>query len=655
VNSLAAGHSTTSNKRAIGALVPLLLIGILLLATGLRFYKLDAQSFWNDEGNSARLSERSLPLILEGTASDIHPPLYYLILRGWRELVGDSEFGLRSFSAFAGILTVAATIAIGRRIFNSSVPIARATQGILIVALLAALNPTLVYYSQETRMYALLALLATLSTLALLGWLEASRRWPWASAYILLSTAGLYTHYFYPALFLFQGLIVLLWFFRKHITLVFSPYQLIADAHWARIPLIWLLMVAASALLYAPWIPIFFRQVGGRSAERAPIADFLWDSLRWMLFGVTVDEDDLVWVTAAAILLLLLAIVAAGRRVLIPFLGVTVLVISMYIAGATNPAFFKFLLTAVPFLIIWLGSAIGGVHRGYSDRSSLFPIAAIVLTIPILFGSIVSLSNLYNDPTFGRDDYRGIAAIIAADDHPSTGVILNAPNQWEVFTYYHREGAPVYPLPKGQPEPGILVPQLEEISNRHKRLYALYWGDDQQDPQHVVENWLDSNTFKASEQWIGDVRLVVYAFYPDHDREHKELNASFNEGIRLQSYALPQVTLKSGDVLPVTLYWTADELVQDRYKVFLHLVGQNGELMAQRDSEPVGGMFPTDTWQPGEIIADNQGVLLPQTLLPGDYTLLVGLYPLGEPQNRLEIDYNGSISDTLDLGMIAVD
>ena len=75
-------------------LAPLLLI--LLLATGLRFHRLAAQSFWNDEGNSARLSERSPRLIVEGTAGDIHPPLYYLLLRGWRALAGDSEFGLRA-------------------------------------------------------------------------------------------------------------------------------------------------------------------------------------------------------------------------------------------------------------------------------------------------------------------------------------------------------------------------------------------------------------------------------------------------------------------------------------------------------------------------------------------------------------------------------
>ncbi len=95
-----------------------LLLAVLLLAFGLRFHKLEAQSFWNDEGNSARLSERAIPLIIEGTASDIHPPFYYLILRGWRELVGETEFGLRSFSAFVGVGTVAVTLALGKELIT---------------------------------------------------------------------------------------------------------------------------------------------------------------------------------------------------------------------------------------------------------------------------------------------------------------------------------------------------------------------------------------------------------------------------------------------------------------------------------------------------------------------------------------------------------
>ncbi len=155
---------------------------ILLLATFLRFHNLDAQSLWNDEGNSARLSERSIQLILEGTASDIHPPFYYLLLRGWRELVGDSEFGLRSLSAFAGLVVVAGTMALGKVSFL----LQEATKAqrdkrfvltaVLLSTLITAVSPPLIYYSQEARMYALLALEATLSTLFLLWWWETIRQ-----------------------------------------------------------------------------------------------------------------------------------------------------------------------------------------------------------------------------------------------------------------------------------------------------------------------------------------------------------------------------------------------------------------------------------------------------------------------------------------------
>ncbi|MBN1486214.1 MAG: glycosyltransferase family 39 protein, partial [Anaerolineae bacterium] len=128
----------------------LLWIGILLLSMVLRFHLLDNQSFWNDEGNTARLVERTLPLIIKGAAGDIHPPGYYLLLYGWRTFTGDSEFALRGFSAFCGILTVVFATAIGQY--------AGGTYTALGAALVTALHPLSVYYSQEARMYGLLGL-----------------------------------------------------------------------------------------------------------------------------------------------------------------------------------------------------------------------------------------------------------------------------------------------------------------------------------------------------------------------------------------------------------------------------------------------------------------------------------------------------------------
>ena len=195
-----------------------LLILILLLATGLRFYRLDAQSFWNDEGNSARLSERSLRLIIEGTASDIHPPLYYLALRGWRELVGDTEFGLRAFSAFAGILTVAVTMALSKELevrarARGKRKFLALSSNSILVGLVTAVSPPLIYYSQETRMYALLAFWAVLATWLLLKSHRGHRvhRGVLHVGYALTLAAGLYTHYFFPAVILGHAILVFIW------------------------------------------------------------------------------------------------------------------------------------------------------------------------------------------------------------------------------------------------------------------------------------------------------------------------------------------------------------------------------------------------------------------------------------------------------------
>ncbi|MFN2109694.1 MAG: glycosyltransferase family 39 protein, partial [Anaerolineae bacterium] len=172
-------------------------LAILLVATGLRFYHLDTQSFWNDEGNTARLVERSVALIIEGAAGDIHPPGYYLLLHVWRVFAGESEFALRAFSALCGVLTVAVAAAAGRYVGGQRVSLG--------AALIMAFHPLAVYYSQEARMYALLGLASALTLWAgmrianyeLRITYHASRITPHVLLLALTIALGLYTQYAY--------------------------------------------------------------------------------------------------------------------------------------------------------------------------------------------------------------------------------------------------------------------------------------------------------------------------------------------------------------------------------------------------------------------------------------------------------------------------
>jgi hypothetical protein len=631
--------------------------GVLLLATLLRFHLLEAQSFWNDEGNSARLSERSIPAILEGTASDVHPPLYYLLLRGWRELAGETEFGLRAFSAFAGVLSVAAAVAIARQVAKQPGPRASGRTGypfrgkppaVLIVAgLLAAVSPVLVYYSQETRMYALLALLALLSAWVLGLWLR-TPQWRYGVAYVLLLAAGLYTHYFFPAIIAGQGLVVLLWAAGR---VVERPMRRVA---------VWAGMVLVAAALYLPWLPVFLRQIGGRAGDRAAPLEFLGEVGRWLALGPTTSPETARWFGLAAAGLVALGVLAARRRAIAPLVLAAVPVGFSLLAGATDPAFFKFLLTGVAFLCVLGGLAFSGPRsRPETDRGvgATWSAAAGTFLAVYLAGAALSLNALYTEPAYARADYRGMAARIAADGHPDAGIILVAPNQWEAFTYYHRDGAPVYPLPRGQADPAVIEPELEQIAAAHERLYALYWGEGQRDPDRVVERWLDAHTFKASEEWVGDVRFVIYAVPPPEDGVFAEASdVTFSgldgETIRLTGVGVRPETVLAGDIVQVQLLWTAGGPTARPYKVFLHLVDGEGQLVAQRDSEPAGGSRPTTGWQAGEVITDNHGLLIPPGTAPGEYELRLGLYDAFDPSARLPAE--PSAGDYLVLGRLTV-
>ncbi len=139
----------------------------LVIAAGaaLRFATLDAQSLWYDEAVTARLLRMDLGAMLQVIPdSESTPPLYYVLAWLWTHVFGTGEAGMRSLSALLGTATIVVVWALGRRLGGDRAGLAAAA--------LVAVNPMLVWFSQEARAYALLALLGTLSALLWLRALE---------------------------------------------------------------------------------------------------------------------------------------------------------------------------------------------------------------------------------------------------------------------------------------------------------------------------------------------------------------------------------------------------------------------------------------------------------------------------------------------------
>jgi hypothetical protein len=387
--------------------------------------------------------------------------------------------------------------------------------------------------------------------------------------------------------------------------------------------------------------------------------------------GATVPDDDLTrWLTLATVGL---AILGAWRSVSIGkglsrhytlVLGLIVLapiLMMVYLTLTGRPAYRpKFFLTASPVFCVLVGQGIAALDQRSGSRRSMSSLLWLLLGMGIVgVSSARALRNYYFDPAYARADYRGIAEQIRQVEREGDAILLDAPNQWEVFTYYYRGPAPVYPLARSRPpQEQVVSAELAEIAAQHERLFALYWATAESDPERLVERWLETHTFKASDVWYGDVRLVTYAVpeaLEDVGMAYPLQDVCLGEVIALRGYSLAPETVLRGDILQVTLFWEALDAPPGRYKVFLHLVDGSGRLVSQFDGEPGHGMNLTTGWRPGDgVFPDRYGVAVPQTLAPGTYRLLVGMYDVsGSP--RLPVSIEGEAAgDVFPLSVVEV-
>jgi hypothetical protein len=320
----------------------------------------------------------------------------------------------------------------------------------------------------------------------------------------------------------------------------------------------------------------------------------------------------------------------------------------------------KFFLVASPPFCLLVGTGISWLEGSTGKRTMASRLWLLVGLAVVGVGAARSLRNYYFDPAYARSDYRAIAAYVESIEREGDAILLNAPNQWEVFTYYHHEHVPVYPLNRARPpDEAAVVAELEEIAANHDRLFALYWAVEESDPDRIVERWLETRTFRAADEWYGDVRLVTYAVPEALDTVEMERSLEdtrFGEAIALRGYTLAPSEVEQGDILQVTLFWEALAVPGERYKVFLHLVDKGGQIVAQYDGEPGHGMALTTGWSPDlGMFPDRYGVLVPDTLPDGAYELLVGMYHItGQP--RLVITVDGTISgEVLSLATISIE
>jgi mannosyltransferase len=329
------------------ALAPLALGALVALSLYLRTRDLGA-GFWIDEGLSVGIADRPLGDIPGALKLDGSPPLYYSLLHVWMGLFGRSEEATHALSVVCALLVVPAAWWAARAVFG--------TRASWIAGLLAALNPFLLQYAQETRMYALVMLLGMLATgaYARAFVVEGEHRRRWAVVFAPLLAAMFYTHNW--SLFFAVGCGV-------------AWLGLLAAGGQPRRELLasGVIGFGGALMLYAPWVPTFLFQVRHTGApwSSAPgVDDLLRVPLR--LLGA-VGQIALLLTAGAGILALLdrsQGRIGARGRATITLAAVFVVAVgAAWISSQGSPAWAsRYLSVAVaPLLLLAAG---GLAHAG---------------------------------------------------------------------------------------------------------------------------------------------------------------------------------------------------------------------------------------------------------------------------------------------------
>lgn len=220
-------------------------VGVLLAVyVGLALYNITANSIWFDEAFSSYIIQYNVIDIARYTATDVHPPLFYWLLKGWTMLFGTTELGLRTMSIFFGVIAAVFAYLWTRRSFGR--------RAALVALAILVLSPLFIRYSQEARMYTLSAAIVFAATYVL-SLAQASKGRKLWIIYGVLISLGMWTHYFTALAWIAHWV----WRFvmlRKTGARGKALFKKFFDKNW-----LWAYGLAVA--LYLPWLPAMVIQL----------------------------------------------------------------------------------------------------------------------------------------------------------------------------------------------------------------------------------------------------------------------------------------------------------------------------------------------------------------------------------------------------------
>jgi hypothetical protein len=222
------------------------------------------------------------------------------------------------------------------------------------------------------------------------------------------------------------------------------------------------------------------------------------------------------------------------------------------------------------------------------------------------------------------NNYQGLANEINADS--TDPIILVYPPNYD-FPIKKLVSFPVValnePWPLTPEKADHLITDLNLSQNQYVDLvlYDPFFGD----PRRLVSRELQQVAYPIGpEEWHGMLYFQPYITGSD-DLEMQPMKGEF-EGVIALEAGMVEPQAAPGGVVRMAFQWRSPVPIEDSFKVFTHIVSPDGELVAQLDDIPGDGLYPTDTWEPGQPIVDRYAIRLPEDIPPGRYEVRVGLY-----------------------------
>lgn len=618
--------------------LPVVLVG---LAFAVRVQNLTYHSLWFDEAMSVHWARSSVGRILQvsmNLVEDRLPPLYYLLLHGWRLVFGDSEMAFRLPSVLLGVVLVAVMYRLVRDLLGR--------QAALLSGALVALNPFLVWYSQEARMYALAVLVATCATWSFLAALRAfdsgCATLPHWIAYSACVVIGLYTHLYTALLVPAHGL-----------------YLLLTRLRPSRIWLYFLGSLIAVALLGSPLLSAAVR-VSGEAGPGNPLeglAERLWTLLR--AFTVWKAPLASLWADVIAVMMGMFALLGLvpirtllrakqsgsgthfpATRLFIALLLLVPLVAASLLLLRNRLAFFgeRYFIVLVPWFLV-------SVALGATQLSSLVRLRSNVpwrwaggscIAVPLVL-SLLPLPGQWSPPA-RKEGWRETAAYLATHSRPEEAILIHPDWVRYPLQYYLRGGGQTYAVFSSVEAHSDLDGPLSAISTRHPVVWLVESHVELADPQRRVNAWLAERYPLATELYPPG--LAVRAYVSDYRISRlpdfaRPISVAFRSCVHLVGYFMPDMQVRATDDLfhppsgwiHVVTYWRRDEPCTQNYTPFVHMVDDLGQVWGAslERSQSAFHLYPTTDWETDEVVRADFDVNLNPVTPAGAYFLVVGL------------------------------